>query len=170
MLKNRTGLDATPAREALEDLGRVYSAGASRVSVGRFDLQRLHQMLPAARVPRFLSIVPSDASALLSAEETLEDLLETMPKSERRAFILQRIQESSARVLGTSVSQVNAEMPLSELGLDSLMAVELAGIIERDIGQSVPVMQLISAESLSAVAEFVAQALGVASDGTITMK
>ena len=41
------------------------------------------------------------------------------------------------------------------------MAVELASIIERDIGQSVPVMQLLSAVSLSAIADFVSVTLGV---------
>lgn len=165
MLKSRTGLDATPAREALADLGRVSAAGASRVSVARFDIAKLHQMLPAAQAPRFLPIVPTGSGADLSADETLGDLLEAMPKSERRTFVIERVKENAARVIGTSASQVNADKPLGELGLDSLMAVELAGILERDIGQTVPVMQLLGAESLSAVAEFVLSVLGVEGEG-----
>ncbi|TVP70860.1 MAG: SDR family NAD(P)-dependent oxidoreductase [Rhodobacteraceae bacterium] len=164
MLKTRTGLDATPAGEALEDLGRTLAAGSSRVSVARFDLQRLHQMLPAARVPRFLPIVPSDATAMLQADETLADLLAGMPEAEQRGFILERIVEIAARVLGTNASQINPQQALGDLGLDSLMAVELAGSLERDVGQSIPVMQLLGADSLIAVAEYVAKLLGVNAD------
>ncbi len=161
MLKSRTGLEATPANEALADLGLALAAGSSRVSVARFDLQRLAQMLPAAQTPRFAPIVPSEANAALSSEENLADILEAMPKAERRAFVVERVMENTARVLGTTASQINADKPLSDLGLDSLMAVELAGAIERDIGETVPVMQLLGVPSLSAVADFVAKSLGV---------
>ena len=161
MLKSRTGLDATPAQEALEDLGRVVAAGSTRVSVARFDLKQLHKMLPAARVPRFLPIVPSDAASLLEVEETLADLLKTVPRAEQRVFISDRVVASTARILGLSASQVNVQQPLAELGLDSLMAVELATSLERDVGQAIPVMQLLSADSLNSVVDTVAKILGV---------
>ena len=161
MLKSRTGLDATPAEEALADLGRVLAAGSSRVCVARIDLSRLQQMLPAARSPRFAPILPHDASGSLKADETLADLLAQMPKDEQRPFILERLLESTAHVLGTKASQVNPQQALGELGLDSLMAVELAGALERDVGQSIPVMQLLGAESLAAIADFLAEVLGI---------
>jgi acyl transferase domain-containing protein/acyl carrier protein len=164
MLKSRTGLDATPAREALADLGRLSSVGATRVSVGRFDLQRLSQMLPGARVPRFQPIVPKGAAASLQAEETLADLLKKTPEADRRALVLARVREHGARVLGTAATQINVEQPLAELGLDSLMAVELAGGLERDLGQPVSVMQMLSAGSLAAIAELVMKMLGLGGD------
>ena len=164
MLKSRTGLDATPAHEALADLGRLSSVGATRVSVGRFDLQRLSQMLPGARVPRFLPIVPKGAAASLQAEETLADLLKKTPEADRRALVLARVREHGARVLGTASAQINVEQPLAELGLDSLMAVELAGGLERDLGQPVSVMQMLSAGSFAAIAELVMKMLGLGGD------
>lgn len=160
MLKSRTGLDATPAHEALAELGRLSAVGATRVSVGRFDLQRLSQMLPGARVPRFLPIVPKGVAASLQAEETLTDLLKKTPEAEQRALILTRVREHAARVLGTSASQIKVDQPLAELGLDSLMAVELAGGLERDLGQPVAVMQMLSAGSLASIAELVMKMLG----------
>jgi acyl carrier protein len=66
--------------------------------------------------------------------------------------------------LGTSSSQISVDQPLAELGLDSLMAVELAGGLERDLGQPVSVMQMLSAGSLSAIAELVVKVLGVGGD------
>lgn len=164
MLKSRTGLDATPASEALTDLGRILAAGSSRVSVARIDLSRLQQMLPAAHSPRFAPILPDDAASALKADETLADLLAAIPKNEQRSFILERLLETTARVLGTKASQVNPQQALGDLGLDSLMAVELAGSLERDVGQTVPVMQLLGADSLNAVADFLATLLGLDSE------
>jgi acyl carrier protein len=164
MLKSRTGLDATPAHEALADLGRLLAVGATRASVARFDLQRLGQMLPGARVPRFLPIIPKGAAASLQSEETLADLLKKVPDAEKRAFVLERVRGHAARVLGTSSAQVNTDQPLADLGLDSLMAVELAGGLERDLGQPVSVMQMLSAGTLAAIAELVMKILGFGGD------
>jgi acyl transferase domain-containing protein/acyl carrier protein len=166
MLKTRTGLDATPAAEALADLGRLLTVGSTRVSVARFDLQRLGQMLPGARVPRFVPIIPKGAADSLAAEETLGDLLKKVPVADHRAFVLARVRGHAARVLGTSPAQVNTDQPLSDLGLDSLMAVELAGGLERDLGQPVSVMQMLTAGSLNAIAELVMKIVGVAVEET----
>ncbi len=168
MLKTRTGLDATPAHEALADLARLSALGATRVSVGRFDLQRLSQLLAGARTPRFLPIIPKGTASSLQAEETLAELLKKTPEGERRALILGRIREHGARVLGTTASQINVEQPLAELGLDSLMAVELASGLERDLGQPVSVMQMLSAGSLAAISELVIKMLGLASGDETT--
>ncbi len=164
MLKSRTGLDATPADQALADLGRLCASGAKRASVARLDLSRLQQMLPAAGTPRFEPILPNDTSAALQADETLADLVKDLPKEEQRSFILNRIVESTARVLGTNAELVNPQNALGDLGLDSLMAVELAGSLEKDVGQSIPVMQLLGADSLTAVSDFVFTLLGLEPD------
>jgi acyl carrier protein len=164
MLKTRTGLDATPADEALADLGRLLAVGAARVSVARFDLQRLGHMLPGARVPRFLPIIPKGAADSLATEETLGDLLKSVPPAEHRDFVLARVRGHAARVLGTSAAQVDVSQPLSALGLDSLMAVELAGGLECDLGQPVSVMQMLTAGSLTAIAELVMRTLGISLD------
>jgi NADPH:quinone reductase-like Zn-dependent oxidoreductase/acyl carrier protein len=168
MLKTRTGLDATPAKEALNDLGRLASVGATRVGVGKFDLQRLSQMLPGARVPRFAPIIPKGASAALQTEETLVELLKKTAESERRSLILARVREHGGRVLGTTASQIDVERPLSELGLDSLMAVELASGLERDLGQPISVMQMLSAGSLEAISEVIMKMLGFSAADTDT--
>ena len=160
MLKNRTGLDATPARDALADLGRLSVIGATRVSVGRFDLQKLSQLLPAARSSRFIPIIPKGAAANLQTEETLVDILKKIPETDWRPLILARVREHGARVLGTSAAQVSIDQPLADLGLDSLMAVELAGGLERDLGRPISVMQMLSAGSLSSIAELVMKMLG----------
>ena len=43
----------------------------------------LGQLLPAARAPRFLPIIPQGAAAVSQSEETLADLLKATPDSPR---------------------------------------------------------------------------------------
>lgn len=160
MLRTRTGLDATPSREALRDLGRLNSVGATRVCVARFDLQRIGRILPGTLVPRFSSIITPAAASALHAEESLADKLKTTPASERRSLLITRIQEHAAKVLGAGAAQIDVEQPLAEIGLDSLMAVELAVAIERDLGHPMSVMQLLSAGNITSIAELAIRMLG----------
>jgi acyl carrier protein len=161
MLRARTGLDATPSQAALEDLGRLNSVGATRVCVARFDLQRLGQMLPGVLVPRFFPIITQGAAAALHAEETLAERLVKTPEADRKEMVLACIREHAARVLGTGAGQIDVDQPLSDLGLDSLMAVELAVAVERDLAQPVSVMQLLSAGTIAAIAKLAMKVLGV---------
>jgi NADPH:quinone reductase-like Zn-dependent oxidoreductase/acyl carrier protein len=161
MLRARTGLDATPSQVALEDLGRLNSVGATRVCVARFDLQRLGQMLPGVLVPRFFPIITQGAAAALHAEETLAERLVKTPEADRKEMVLACIREHAARVLGTGAGQIDVDQPLSDLGLDSLMAVELAVAVERDLAQPVSVMQLLSAGTIAAIAKLAMKVLGV---------
>ena len=156
MLQKRTGLGAIPAAEALADLGRLMGLNATRVSVAQFNLQRLGALLPGTRTPRFLPMAPqSMVQALTQASETLADLLAAMPIAERRAAVIARLREHVGRVLGTGAGQVDQDRSLQDMGLDSLMAVELAEALEQDIGKPVSVMQLIQAGAVAAIADLV---------------
>jgi acyl carrier protein len=61
-----------------------------------------------------------------------------------------------ARVLGLAASKLDPQQPLSNLGLDSLMAVELKNRIAVDLGVKVPVVKFLQGFS---VAEAVTQVL-----------
>ena len=74
------------------------------------------------------------------------------------------MREHGARVLGTTASQIDVERPLAELGLDSLMAVELASGLESDLGQPISVMQMLSAGSFAAISDVIINA-GLRVDG-----
>jgi len=161
MLQNRVGLAAIPAAEALADLGRLMAVDATRVSVAQFNLQRLGALLPATRTPRFLAMAQEGAAAILSqASETLASLLAATPETERRGVVIARLRDHVGRVLGCGAAQVDPERSLAEMGLDSLMAVELAESLEQELGNSMSVMQLIQAGAVAAIADLVLATLG----------
>ncbi len=62
------------------------------------------------------------------------------------------LSEQVARVLGLSASRLDVEQPLSNLGLDSLMAVELKNRIAVDLGVNVPMVKFLQGPSVEQAA------------------
>jgi acyl carrier protein len=164
MLKKRSGLEAMPVAEALADLGRLLAGGTERVCIARLNLPRLAQVLGGTRVPRFAPILPHDAGADGEAAETLAERLKTIPAAERRSVIVARICEHAGHVLGTGAGRVEIDRPLSEMGLDSLMAVELAEAVEREVAHPVSVMEMLGAGTVGAIADLVLRTLALGGD------
>jgi acyl transferase domain-containing protein len=69
-----------------------------------------------------------------------------------------RIIAHAATVLGTTADRVDPRRPLRDLGLDSLMAVQLRRVLEQELGVEVPASRLLGRESTAALAAELAQA------------
>ncbi|MEO8623931.1 MAG: SDR family NAD(P)-dependent oxidoreductase, partial [bacterium] len=80
--------------------------------------------------------------------------------SERGPRLLALVTGHVARVLGTAPSTIEADARLNEMGLDSLMAVELRNRLEREFGVDIPVMTLLQGPSVSGVADLIRVAIG----------
>jgi phthiocerol/phenolphthiocerol synthesis type-I polyketide synthase D len=77
------------------------------------------------------------SAALLAAEP-----------EERHQLLQSYLSAQVARVLGLSASKLDLQQPLSNLGLDSLMAVELRNRIAVDLGVKVPVVKFLQGFSV----------------------
>src|SRR5690606_14496852 len=80
-----------------------------------------------------------DASMSKSAGDTgaltLSQRLAKVAPNQRRALVVTQIREDAARVLGLSASAtLPNNKPLNELGLDSLMAVEMRNALGAAVG------------------------------------
>ncbi|HLF28782.1 MAG TPA: amino acid adenylation domain-containing protein [Anaerolineae bacterium] len=99
------------------------------------------------------NIAPLKRETLLAAET-----------EERAALARSYLEAQIARVLRRSVPALDAAQPVSRLGLDSLMAVELANAIERDLGSVVSMVSFLDGSSLAAIAEQAIVALNGGND------
>ena len=61
-----------------------------------------------------------------------------MPQDEAKAFIVGLLVEEAARVMSFAPDRIDPHRPLSEFGMDSLMAVELRLALETRLGIDVP--------------------------------
>ena len=75
---------------------------------------------------------------------SLRQQLQTLPVAERTEHLMQYLQRLTAKILGLAADQsINPAQGLVELGLDSLMSIELKNRITRDLGISIPMAELI---------------------------
>ncbi|MEU0099840.1 amino acid adenylation domain-containing protein [Streptomyces sp. NPDC006267] len=153
----------------IEELGLVdhylHSRGMSSLSpeAGMAVLERVigqdHAQLVVATVvdwPVFLAWYPSPpplvadlAAAAAPPRDAASgngflDTFRTADEETRRALVAERFAALAATVLRTGTDRVDPATGLGELGLDSLLAMELRARIHAELGVSLPVVALLS--------------------------
>jgi acyl carrier protein len=149
----RRGVRSFTVRQALTLLERALQRRTIQVSVMRVDWSRWRGLGVAGRVsPRFAHLLEQYAGrGPRLAAETEEELLSPAEDSGHadRGRLHTRVRDKVARVLGTSPERLDDDKPLLNLGIDSLMAVELRNWIEQELRINVPIMELMRSPSLA---------------------
>jgi acyl carrier protein len=120
----------------------------------------------------FLSeLVNEGATGALQPVDTREKrkaILDADP-SERGRLLQAYVLEQLSRVLGLTASQLDTEQPLTNLGLDSLMAVELKNRIFLDLGINIPMVKFLQGFSaVQAATQLLDQLTGEAASLSIS--
>ena len=108
----------------------------------------------AALPPFFSQLAPSSASERPAINQWREQL-EKVPPNQRRTFLVQQMQAQARRTLRLPANvTLEDDRPLHELGLDSLMAVELRNAVAELTGESLPVTLLFDYPSIGEMADY----------------
>src|SRR5262249_33693850 len=83
--------------------------------------------------------------------------------AQSRRLLESYLRDQLASKLGLTPSRLDIQLPLSRLGVDSLIAVELRAQVERDLGVVVPVVQLLDGPSVCSLADWLADRIASAS-------
>jgi acyl carrier protein len=132
-LARRVGVKAMPARDALDlmaqALGRAETDAV--MAIGSLDWSAARR-LPALSSPTFAALT-REGSVVDAAERKTIDLrvlLATTENDKVRKQVSEIIVEEIASVLRVPKEDVSLTKKLAEIGLDSLMAIELAGALQ----------------------------------------
>lgn len=160
-LQSRLGGKALASQQALEQLGALLAADASGVAVIDFDWPTLQRFLPAARAPRFdeLRRLGGQGAGEEGGGEDIRALLAGRTPEEAQALIRDLLLEEVAAILRLPKERIDIERSLYDLGMDSLMGVELVLGIEKRFGISLPVMALTEGPTIKRISERLATAL-----------
>ena len=149
------GIRSMAPRQALEVLEHMLRQDAAQVAAVPVDWKQYRQFCSAGSESPLLSQLASEeAEVPLRAGhpgEKREALLAAQPAA-RHQILRSYLSEQVARVLGLSASRLDVEQPLSNLGLDSLMAVELKNRIAVDLGVNVPMVKFLQGPSVAQAA------------------
>jgi thioester reductase-like protein len=157
----RIGLEPLPSRDLLRVLGKLLHAGATQTAVMHVDWKRVAQFLPGGGTPRLHDLIgrassPEGAAGLEGSPR--QALLAAGPADQAR-LLEAWLREQLAKVLGVSPSKIEADQPLTGLGLDSLMAVELGMRLRKDLEIDLPVMKLLGGLTVVGLATDLARRL-----------
>jgi NADPH:quinone reductase-like Zn-dependent oxidoreductase/acyl carrier protein len=157
------GFDSFTPTEALTELGHLLRQGAEQVGVLRVNWQRFSLPGLKDRVPaRFDGLLSRAADTQQQSDESaaLERIMREPTPEGRRKALLEVLREQVSRVLGTTAARIEIDKPLTYLGMDSLMAVELRNWVEKKLRIGVPIMEMMQASSLSGLADVLLTRLG----------
>jgi NADPH:quinone reductase-like Zn-dependent oxidoreductase/SAM-dependent methyltransferase len=137
------GIGVIRPAEGMERLGQLMGQAAPQVGVVPAEWPVLLRRYGEGRPPPYFSeLTPTvRPEAVVAAPARQVDLLRELADAapnRRAGIVLDLVRDQSAHVLDLPPEQVDDRAPLSELGLDSLMAVELRNLLGASLGMSRP--------------------------------
>ncbi len=155
-LAERFGVNAMPAAKALERLDRAIQDGDPYIILAEMNWSRLFRADHIAALRRFTDLKaevelggPEDAEGGL---EDLRALIANLPRAEAVAIVQQSLVRQIAQVLRIPPGKLDAERSLLELGMDSLMVVEMQMAVEKNLGVGLSTAELIDKPTIAALA------------------
>jgi acyl transferase domain-containing protein/aryl carrier-like protein len=153
----RQGVESFTVRQALALLERAMQRRAIQISAVRVNWSRWRGLGVTGRVsPRFAYLLEQHASAERPQEQRglpTFDALRTADPDKRRELVDVLLRDKLSRILGTSADRLDGDKPLLNLGVDSLMAVELRNWIEQELRVNLPIVELMRSPGLSALTD-----------------
>jgi aryl carrier-like protein len=153
------GIGSIRPEQGVEALGRLLFQGAAQVGVMPLNFGQFSQSYGrAAELPSLFDLLREEADILLDARRpkreshlTYETLFAAQPE-ERQRLLEPYLRERVAEVLGVSTARLNVQQPLNDVGLNSLMAIELQHQIKTDLGVSLSMADFFQNSSTAQIA------------------
>lgn len=163
-LGQRLGKPPLRTLQALDELDHLLPQGSS-LAVANFDWNTLARLLPSATRGRFSILNRGLKSAGLSENEAdFQTLIAGKSPEEVAAIVQQMVVQEVAQILAIGADRIDPTRSLHDLGLDSLMAVELALGLEQRFGIQLPVMMLNESPTAEKVTQRIVEKLLGSSD------
>jgi acyl transferase domain-containing protein/NADPH:quinone reductase-like Zn-dependent oxidoreductase/acyl carrier protein/short-subunit dehydrogenase len=156
-LARRIGAPAMRADQALAALPRLIASGVSVVSFANIQWSTARAQLPALVGRLTEDLLTETATALTDTD--FRSSLAGLPPDQASARVAGLLIQQVAEILRLAPDRIDPDVPLADLGMDSLMAVELRIALERRFGVSLPLVSLSSGLTPAAMASRLMQSL-----------
>jgi acyl transferase domain-containing protein len=123
---------------------------------------------PMPQAPLFAELTPAPPAERgapgsgRAAHGSFRATLDALPPASRRTALVEQLKARAAAVLGIQTSgpiAIAVDHPLQELGMDSMMAVELRNAVVEAIDRDLPITLLFDYPSIARIADFVLETL-----------
>lgn len=157
-----SALDPISPAEGVEALDAILAADVTQIGVARLRLDRVAAAFPELRDLGYFSVLgeelEDDADDDWAGPEALRDL----DPGEAERAVSTRLGARVMAVMGyPKGSPMDSGQPLTELGMDSLMAVRIRNTVRADFGVEPPVALLLQGASLTDLTADLIRQLGL---------
>jgi myxalamid-type polyketide synthase MxaE and MxaD len=149
-------------------MDRLLHEGPAQIAVMRFDVGRWREgNAAAASSPLLARLAPegegegSVAGQDAPSGSLRQALLAVEPGRRRRALLESHLRDRVAQVLRLAPARVDVNRPLRELGLDSLMGLEMRNRLEADLGLKLPATLVWNHPTVTALLPHLADRMGI---------
>jgi acyl carrier protein len=149
----KLGIRTFTTAQALEALGQLMDNGPATITFADVDWQRWASHTALAATPRFDQLVESSVSGDRLAAFCRE--LADHPPAERNGVLQAQLAAALGAVLGMPADRIPADRSFDDLGVDSLMAVELSASVEEKTGVKLSTSLLMQRATLTTLAAHV---------------
>jgi acyl carrier protein len=115
--------------------------------------------LPILTTPAFAAVFARAGATATGSETDLATLIAGKSEPDARRMLAELVAGEVARILRLPVRDVDLDRPLSELGMDSLMALELRMCVESKFGIELPLVAITAVNNLRDLAGRILQTI-----------
>lgn len=159
-----TVIDPISPAEGAEALEALLAHDMAATGVLRFDPVTAVGLFPEIRdMPYFAALTEAaaEAGAADAGDWPGVAALKDLDPATARKMIAAQVRHRIAAVLGFDPQRLDPAVPLTDLGLDSLVAVRIKSGVEHDLGLTVPASVLLQGASVNVFEEWAAGELGL---------
>ncbi len=159
----RQGTIALTPREVITLMDMFLAAGATQAIGLKADWAKWKQSFRGSQESPLLERIfaaTSDSAESSGSKGDWRVKIESASPEERGNVVGQAVRDVVGSVLRVKPETLRDDQPLTDLGLDSLMAVEIENSIERSIGVALPPASLMRARTIGQIAVLITEHIG----------
>lgn len=160
-LQSRMGGSALNSAIALDALESMLVADRSGLGIMELDWKALSRFLPSAGTPKFSELArhAGDSDGNEDKSDDVQRMLEDLSDAELLTTLTEMLKSEVGEILRVSPDKIDPTRSIYDMGLDSLMGVELVVALESRFGIRLPVMALSQSPTIAKLAERIIQQL-----------
>ncbi|WP_146057699.1 type I polyketide synthase, partial [Streptomyces sp. SM10] len=165
----RHGLTAMAPTMAVTGLAQALQESDSVITVADVDWQLFTQTFTAMRTSPLLSELTEldEPASAESRPSSLPDQFGVLSEAERASALLDLVRRQVASVLGhRNTARIPADRAFQQLGFDSLTAVELRNLLQKETGLGLPTTLVFDCPNPAALADYLSARLFGAEEGS----
>ena len=153
-LQTRIGGRSITSNEAMAALERALLAGRPGEAVLWLDWDAVKRVIPAARSHRYIEMRNrGDQSAQGADAASLRDEVLALTPAEALDLVAEALRAQIARILNLSAAKIERDRSVLDLGMDSLMGMELRMAVEECFQVKLSVMMLAQGATVNSLAQ-----------------